>query len=289
MAVASRPPALRRSRGKIGDGPKTLGASTIMWLLVVVYAVPALWFVVSSFKPAGDLFSYPLTLLPKRWTVTGYIQAWTSFDFARYFGNTLIVATAATLLTIVASAATGYALAKYDNWWLKAFAVCILTTTMLPGETILAPLFIVVRDLGFYNSLSGVIVPAVITATGTFMFRQFFVTVPNDLLEAARIDGSGELSTFIRVMLPLSRPIIMTLAIFSFQWRWNEFLWPLIILNDPKQFTLQIGVAGIVGAQNVNWSVLLGASVLSMIPLIALYLVFQRYVMNADLNAGLKD
>ena len=115
MAVASRPPALRRSRGKIGDGPKTLGASTIMWLLVVVYAVPALWFVVSSFKPAGDLFSYPLTLLPKRWTVTGYIQAWTSFDFARYFGNTLIVATAATLLTIVASAATGYALAKYDN------------------------------------------------------------------------------------------------------------------------------------------------------------------------------
>ena len=160
---------------------------------------------------------------------------------------------------------------------------------MLPGETILAPLFVVIRNLGLYNSLAGVVVPAVITATGTFMFRQFFVTVPNDLLEAARIDGSGELSTFIRIMLPLARPIILTLAIFSFQWRWNDFLWPLIILNDPNQFTLQIGVASIVGAQNVNWSVLLGASVLSMLPLIAIYLVFQKYVMSADINAGLKD
>ncbi|GAA2624271.1 carbohydrate ABC transporter permease [Paractinoplanes durhamensis] len=286
----AKPPALRRpGRGRKGDVPRRIGASSIMWLLAVVYGFPGLWFVLSSFKPAGDLFSYPLTLFPKKWTVSGYAQAWTQFDVARYFLNTLIVASAATLLTVVASALTGYALAKYQNWWLKAFAVCILATTMLPSETILAPLFVVVRNLGLYNSLSGVVVPAVITATGTFMFRQFFVTVPNDLLEQARIDGSGELSTFVRIMLPLARPIILTLAIFSFQWRWNDYLWPLIILNDPKQFTLQIGVASIVGAQNVNWSVLLGASVLSMLPLIGIYLVFQKYVMNADLNAGLKD
>ena len=290
MAVASKPPALRRAKaGKKGDVPRTIGASSIMWLLAVVYGVPGVWFLLSSFKPAGDLFSYPLTVFPKHWTVSGYTQAWTQFDVAQYFLNTLIVAVSATLLTIVASAAAGYALAKYNSWWLKIFAGCILVTTMLPGETILAPLFVVVRNIGLYNSLAGVVVPAVITATGTFMFRQFFVTVPNDLLEAARIDGSGELSTFIRIMLPLARPIILTLAIFSFQWRWNDFLWPLIILNDPNQFTLQIGVASIVGAQNVNWSVLLGASVLSMLPLIAIYLVFQKYVMSADINAGLKD
>lgn len=290
MAVASKPPALRRGKaGKKGDVPRAIGSSAVMWLLAVVYGVPGLWFLLSSFKPAGDLFSYPLTLFPKSWTVSGYTQAWTQFDVAQYFLNTLIVAVSATLLTIVASAAAGYALAKYNSWWLKIFAGCILLTTMLPSETILAPLFVVVRNLGLYNTLSGVVVPAVITATGTFMFRQFFVTVPNDLLEAARIDGSSELSTFIRIMLPLARPIILTLAIFSFQWRWNDFLWPLIILNDPNQFTLQIGVASIVGAENVNWSVLLGASVLSMLPLIAIYLVFQKYVMSADINAGLKD
>ena len=292
MAVETRrPPALRRQRprSRTGDGRRKVLSSSVMWLLAIVYGFPALWFLLSSVKPAGDLFSYPLTLFPKKFTFSGYAEAWTHFDFARYFLNSLIVAVAASLLTIFVSAASGYALAKYNNWWLKAFTVCILATTMLPHETILAPLFVVIRNLGLYNSLAGVVVPAVITATGTFMFRQFFVTVPNDLLEAARIDGSSELSTFVRIMLPLSRPIMMTLAIISFQWRWNDYLWPLVILNDPNQFTLQIGVASIVGAQNVNWSVLLGASVLSMIPLVAIYLIFQKYVMNADMNAGLKD
>ena len=292
MTVDTRkPPTLRRSRkaGKTGDVPRKFFSSSVMWLLAVVYGFPVLWFVLSSLKPAGDLFTYPLTLFPKHFTFSGYEKAWTSFNFAEYFLNSLVVATAASVLTIVASAASGYALAKYNNWWLKGFAVCILATTMLPGETILPSLFVVIRNLGLYNSLAGVVVPAVITATGTFMFRQFFVTVPNDLLEAARIDGSSELSTFLRIMLPLSRPIMLTLAIISFQWRWNDFLWPLVILNDPHQFTLQIGVASIVGAENVNWSVLLGASVLSMIPLVLIYLVFQRYIMNADINAGLKD
>lgn len=289
MAVETRrPPALRRLRtGR--ELPKRLATNAVMWLLVVVYGFPALWFVLSSFKPAGDLFSYPLTLLPKTPTIAGYTQAWTRFDFAGYLGNTVIVAVAATVLTIVASATSGYALAKYDSWWLRAFGLCILATTMLPAEALLSPLFLVVRDIGLYNNLAGVVVPAVITATGTFMFRQFFLTVPNDLLEAARIDGSGELSTFFRIMLPVSRPIIATLAIFSFQWRWNDYIWPLIVLNEPGKFTLQIGIATIVGAENVNWSVLLGASVISMIPLVAVYLIFQKYVLNADINAGLKD
>jgi alpha-1,4-digalacturonate transport system permease protein len=284
-------PGLRGRRRPNGDGgiaPK-VWVTAVMWLLVAVYGVPLLWFVLSSFKPAGDLFSYPLTLFPKHPTVDGYVQAWNSFDFARYFGNTLIVAVSATVLTIAASATSGYALAKYDSWWIRGFTLCIIATTMLPGEVLLAPSFLVVRDLGLYNSLAGVVVPSVITATGTFMFRQFFVTVPNDLLEAARMDGSSELSTFLRIMLPLSRPIMLTLAIFSFQWRWNDYIWPLIVLNDPNKFTLQIGVQSIVGAQNVNWSVLLGASVMSMVPLVVIYLVFQKYVMSADINAGLKD
>ena len=272
-----------------GELSKKVWASSVMWLLAIVYGFPVLWFLMSSFKPPGELFSYPLTLFPKHPTISGYTKAWTSFDVAQYFLNTLIVAVSATVCTIAASAASGYALAKYRSWWLKAFTICILATTMLPGEVLLSPLFLVTRNLGLYNNLAAVVIPAVITATGTFMFRQFFLTVPNDLLEAARIDGSGELSTFVRIMLPLSRPIMLTLAIFSFQWRWNDFIWPLIVLNDPNKFTLQIGVATIVGANNVNWSVLIGASVLSMIPLVIIYLILQRYVMNADINAGLKD
>jgi alpha-1,4-digalacturonate transport system permease protein len=292
MAMA-RTSLLRRpsSRPKTATGelPETVWTTAVLWLLVAIYGFPILWFVLSSFKPAGELFSYPLTLFTKHPTVAGYTQAWTSFDFARYFLNTLIVAVSASLLTIVTSAMSGYALAKYNNWWLKAFTLCILATTMLPGETILAPSFVVIRDLGLYNNLAGVVIPAVITATGTFMFRQFFLTVPSDLLEAARIDGSGEISTFFRIMVPLARPIMMTLAIISFQWRWNDYIWPLIVLNDPKWYTLQVALRSIVGAENIDWPVLLGASVISLLPLVLVFFVFQKYVLNADVSAGLKD
>jgi alpha-1,4-digalacturonate transport system permease protein len=288
-APTLRRPAASRKVTSRGDRVRTVSATTLMWLLVVLYGFPLLWFVLSSFKPAGDLFSYPLTLFPRHPTVAGYEQAWTSFDFARYFTNTIVVAVTTTVLTVVASAMSGYALAKYQNWWLKAFFVCILATTMLPTEVILSPSFLVIRDLGLYNHLAGIVVPSVITATGVFMFRQFFSTVPDELLEAARIDGSSEISTFVRIMLPIARPIMLTLAIFSFQWRWNDYIWPLIVLNDPSRFTLQIGIQSIVGAENVNWSVLLGASVISIVPLVLIYLVFQKYVMSADINAGLKD
>ncbi|WP_228506010.1 carbohydrate ABC transporter permease [Curtobacterium sp. VKM Ac-1395] len=268
---------------------KAIAATALLWVFIIAFGFPVLWFVLSAFKPGSELFSYPLTLLPKQWSVSGFTEAWSSFDFARYFGNTIIVALVTTVLTVLASACTGYALAKYDNKWLKVFFVCILATTMLPTEVILAPTFIVIRDLGLYDSLAGIIVPSVITATGIFMFRQFFLTVPDDLVEAARIDGASEFGIFVRIMLPISRPIMLTLAIFSFQWRWNDYIWPLLVLNDPHQFTIQIALQSIVGAENVNWTVLLGASVISILPLLLLYLVFQKYVNGADLNAGLKD
>lgn len=282
-------PRRRRRRNTRTSKSGIISSTTVLWILAACYGFPVLWFILSSFKPAGDLFSYPLTLLPKTWTVSGYEQAWHSFAFASYFLNTGIVALATTVLTVIASCCTGYALAKYDTWWLKAFFVCILATTMLPTEVILAPTFLVIRDLGMYNSLLGIIVPSIITATGVLMFRSFFVGIPDEMIEAARIDGASELSLFTRIMMPLSRPIMLTLAIFSFQWRWNDYIWPLLVINDPSKFTLQLGIQSIVGAQNINWSVLLGASVISILPLALIFLVFQKYVTNADINAGLKD
>lgn len=289
--AAKRAAKRAATRGGLDRVPKAkaIAVSALLWVFIIGFGFPVLWFVLSAFKPGGELFSYPLTLFPKQWSVSGFVEAWQSFDFARYFGNTIVVALVTTVLTVLASAATGYALAKYDNRWLKVFFVCILATTMLPTEVILAPTFIVIRDLGMYDSLAGIIVPSIITATGIFMFRQFFLTVPDDLVEAARIDGASEFGIFWRIMLPISRPIMLTLAIFSFQWRWNDYIWPLLVLNDPHQFTIQIALQSIVGAENVNWTVLLGASVISILPLLLIYLVFQKYVNGADLNAGLKD
>ncbi|WP_277207526.1 carbohydrate ABC transporter permease [Isoptericola croceus] len=263
--------------------------TTFLWVLVLLMAFPLLWFLLSSFKPGSELFSYPLSFLPRDWTLGGYVDAFDRVDFLRYLRNSTIVATVTTALTVFLCATTGYALAKYRNPWLSVLGLCILSMTMLPGEVILNPLFIVIRDLGLYNSLLGVIVPTVVTPTGVFMFRQFFLSVPDELLQAARIDGASEYRIFFGIMMPLARPIALTLAIISFQWRWNDYILPLIVLGDPKNYTLQIALRSLVGADNINWSVLLAASVLSMLPLVVLYLVFQRYITSSNINAGLKD
>ena len=149
--------------------------------------------------------------------------------------------------------------------------------------------FAVVRDLGLYNTLAGIIVPSIITATGIFMFRQYFKTIPDELLEAARIDGVSEFGAFWRIMLPRAKPIAVVLAIFSFQWRWNDYIWPLIVLRDPDRYTLQVALRSIVGADNIDWSVLLSASVISLVPMVVLFAIFQRQIMHADVNSGLKD
>jgi alpha-1,4-digalacturonate transport system permease protein len=278
-----------RRGNREGRARLSVPLTVLMWVIAAIYALPLLWFLLSSFKPGSELFSYPLSMIPRQWTFQGFVDAWERVDFAQYFLNTATVAIVTTVLTVFFSACTGYALAKYNNKGTRLFFVSILATTMLPTEVILNPTFSVIRDLGLYNSLAGIIVPSVLTATGVFMFRQFFLTVPDDLLHSARIDGASELAIFFRIMLPLSRPILFTLAIFSFQWRWNDYIWPLIVLNDPKWYTLQVALRSIVGAENIDWPVLLGASVISILPLVLVFAVFQKYVLNADVSAGLKD
>jgi alpha-1,4-digalacturonate transport system permease protein len=283
-AKARRPRGPGRARFR-----RTLVPTALLWVLAVLMAFPLLWFLLSSFKPGGELFTYPLSFFPKEWTLQGYADALDRIDFVQYFANTAIVATVTTVFTVFLCATTGYALAKYKNPWLSVLGLCILSMTMLPGEVILNPMFITVRDLGLYNTLAGVIIPSIVTPTGVFMFRQFFLSIPDELLQAARIDGASEYGIFFRIMLPLAKPIALTLGIVSFQWRWNDYIFPLIILGDPDKFTLQIALRALVGAENIQWTILLAASVLSIIPLVVLYLVFQRYVTSSNINAGLKD
>jgi alpha-1,4-digalacturonate transport system permease protein len=290
MSTTTAPQKPVRKARKAKELGTVVPVTTFMWLLAALYAFPLVWFLLSAFKPGSELFQYPLTILPENPTVAGFEKAWDRFDFMLYFSNTLAVALTTTVLTVFASAMCGYALAKYqDKVWIRIFFVCLLATTMLPTEVILSPTFLVIRDLGMYDSMAGLVVPSILTATGVFMFRQFFVSIPDDIIEAARIDGARETGIFFRIMLPMSRPIIMTLAIFSFQWRWNDYIWPLIVVGDERKFTLQIALRSIVGAENIDWPLLLAASVMSILPLVLIFIVFQKYVMNEDINAGLKD
>lgn len=271
------------------DKTSTTLLTAALWIVALLYLFPLLWFILSSFKPGTELFSYPLTLFPKNPTLGNYVEAWTTLDFLKFILNTLKVALTTTVLTVLASATCGYAFAKYDRKWLRFFFVCIVATTMLPTEVIMNPTFSVIKMLGLYDSLAGIIIPSINTATGIFMFRTFFVSVPDDLIESARIDGASEGKIFFNIMLPIAKPIIMALSIFSFQWRWNDYIWPLIVLNDPKKYTLQVAIRSLVGAENINWSLLISSSVISLIPLVLVFIVFQRYILDSDVTSGLKD
>lgn len=273
---------------KLHDKTATVLLTTALFIVVVLYIFPLLWFVLSSFKPGSELFAYPLSVLPENPTLANYEAAWNSLDFIRYFSNTLFSSVVTTVLTVLASATCGYAFAKYDQKWLNFFFICIIATTMLPTEVIMNPVFIIIRELGLYDSLAGIIIPSINTATGIFMFRTFFVSVPDDLIESARIDGASDGQIFAKIMFPIAKPVILTLSIFSFQWRWNDYIWPLIVLNDPKNYTLQVALRGLVGAENINWNILIAASVVSIIPLLLVFIVFQRYITDTNTTAGLK-
>lgn len=274
---------------KLYDKTSSILLTVALIIVSLLFLFPILWFVLSSFKPGTELFSYPLTIFPKHATIQNFIDAWQTLDFFKYFSNTAITAVITTVLTVIASATCGYAFAKYHSKWLNFFFICIVATTMLPTEVIMNPTFTVIKSLGLYNKLSGIIIPSINTATGIFMFRQFFVTVPDSLIESARMDGASDGKIFLKIMLPIAKPVIMTLSIFSFQWRWNDYIWPLLVLNDPDKYTLQIGLRSIIGAENVNWSLLIAASVISIIPLLLVFIVFQRYIMDSGATTGLKD
>ena len=257
-------------------------------LIALLFIIPGLWLISSAFKPGNELFDYPLTLLPKSPTIDNFVNAWVNTDFLKYTLNTLFVTVTATILTVFLSTTCGYALAKYKYKWLDYVFLMLLSTTMLPTEVMMAPSFEVIYRLGLYNSLSGIIIPTLSTLTGVFMLRQFFVTVPDALLEAARIDGASEPAIFVRIMVPLAMPVIAILTIFSFRWRWNDYIWPLIVIDDPDKYTLQLALRNLVGEMAIDWTTLLASSVLSMLPIIIIFLVFQKYIMNGNLSSGIK-
>lgn len=256
--------------------------------IAICFVFPILWLVISAFKPGNELFSYPLTLFPRRVTLDNFVLVWNTFDVVRYTWNTLFVTVTATVITVIISAMSGFALAKYHYKWVQASYILFLSMLMLSTEVIMAPSFEVVFRLGLYNTLWGIIIPTLCTPAGIMMMRAYFAGVPDSLAEAARIDGANEGRIFLTIMLPMAKPILIILTIFSFRWRWNDYIWPLISIDDPKKYTLQLAIANLAGGLNVEWRTLLASSVTSMIPILLVFIFFQKQIMNSNINTGIK-
>jgi len=257
----------------------------IIVILAAYCLFPVIWVCLSSFKPQSELFKIPMTFFPKNWSFSNYISALSYGSFLQYFSNTLFVSVVATLITVLINIMSGYALAKYIFPGRNLIFSIMIGTLMIPLQVIMIPIFLQLKRLGMLNSLWGIIIPPAATPTGIFLARQYMVNLPNSMIESARIDGAKEFFIFRKIIIPLSKPIIATIAIFSFMWRWNDYLWPLIVITDNDKQTLQQALANFVGQLQINWSALLAMTTISIIPVIIVFLMFQKYFMSG-ITAG---
>ncbi|MEQ2130511.1 carbohydrate ABC transporter permease [Caldanaerobacter subterraneus KAk] len=262
---------------------------TLLILVASFFLIPVLWVVLSSVKPPVELYKWPPSLFPKTITIVNFETAFRKGNFGLYFYNSAVVTIVSTLITLVINTMAGYALAKYRFYGRDFILIAFLATLMIPLEIIMIPIFVVIKSLGMINTLWGIIIPPAATPTGVFLIRQYLLGVPDELIEAARIDGASEWRLFWTIIVPLAKPVISVLAIFSFMWRWNDFLWPLIVISDPKKYTIQLAISNFMGEYNVDWPSLLAMSVIAMIPVLIVFLNFQKQLVKGIVTTGLKE
>jgi alpha-1,4-digalacturonate transport system permease protein len=217
-----------------------------------------------------------------------YIEGIESFDFGLYLWNSVVVTVTATILTLLFNSMAAFALSKYRFRGRQTIFIIMISTLMVPLSVVLVPVFLVITNVGWNNNLLGIIVPAAATPTGVFLLRQYMLTIPDELIDAARIDGASEWRIYAQVIIPLAKPALAVLTIFSVMWRWNDFLWPLIVLSRSEYFTLQVGLASFQGELNVQWNLILAMTVLTLLPITLVFGFLQRYITTGIATTGMK-
>lgn len=261
----------------------------VLIILAVLFMIPVVWIVICALKSKTELVAWPPLLLPTKVTFENFTNALNRGNFGLYFLNSAYSATVATLITLIINCMAGYAFAKFKFKGSNFLFLAFLGTLMIPLEVIMISLFQMLKIFKMYNSLWGIIIPPAATPTGVFLMRQYLMSVPDELLEAARIDGASETHIFVRIILPIAKPVLAVLTIFSFMWRWNDFLWPLLVINNPKLYTVQLAIANFSGQYSVDWSSLLAMAVLTMIPVLIIFLIFQKQFVRGMVVSGMKE
>jgi len=270
--------------------------SVLYWLgflLVVAWGIvqllPILWMVSTSLKPLNRVFELPIQWIPRPPQWHNYPDAWRQFPFARYFVNSFIVSASVTVLNVFLAGLAGYSLAKYRYFGQRALFIAILSTLMLPIEVLMVPTFLIVKALGWLNTYQGLIIPVVADAFGVFLMRQFMLGLPDSLVEAARIDGAGELGTYFRIVVPLIWPAVLTLAIFTWRETWDAFVWPFIIITEDSLRTVPIGLQRFQEQYVTTYNSVMAISTIAIVPMVLLFFFFQRSFIRGIALSGLKE
>lgn len=283
-----------RTRSGIGTGRPLYGR----WRLALVYLplvfgaclvlLPFIWMVATSFKTEGEIFSNPAQLLPSHPTVQPYIDVWRRIPFGRFFINSVIFAGSVTAVSLFLDSMAAYAFARLRFKGRDILFWVVLVTLMVPFQITLIPLFLTVFHLGWLDTYQGLIVPRATNAFGIFLLRQFFLTLPPELDDAARIDGAGEFRIYWQIILPLSLPALATLAVFHFMYNWNDFLWPLVITSTPEMRTLPAGLTLFMGNYVIEHSILMAGATITILPLAIAFAFLQRFFVRGVAMTGLR-
>lgn len=263
----------------------------ILLLIAASMLLPFFAMLNLSFSQNSEIFSYPPSIFAKNWTIKNYLSVFSSIPLARYFFNSLLVATLTTIGQVIISAFAGYAFAKLKFKGSDFLFFIILITMMIPPQVNIIPLFFLMREMHLIDTYQALIIPGFFGGFGIFMFRQFFLNLPGELLDSSKIDGCNIFETFLKIALPLALPTIATLAIFTFISSWNSFMWPLIVTNSDSMRTLPLGLASFKGSfrEITIWGDLLACAVICTIPTVLVFLVGKKYFLSDLLQGSLKE
>ncbi len=249
---------------------------------------PLVWMVSASFMPSGAANAVPPPFLPAHVTFRHYIELFTHLNLARTFGNSLFITVTATLASTVINAMAGYAFAKLRFGGRERLFQVLMGALVIPAQVGMMPLFLMVKGIGLVNTPWAVMIPSLASIFGIFLIRQFALAIPDDLLDAARIDGASEFEIFLRIVLPVLAPILVTLATFTFLSTWNDFMWPLIVLSDDAKYTLPVALANLSGEHVQDTELMMAGSVLTVLPVLVLFLAMQRSYIRGVMMGSVK-
>ena len=268
---------------------QTLIIYSILSAIAIVMLFPLLWLISTALKsPTENIWQSPPQLLPSQPTLENFSKVWRFLPFATYLYNSILVSVLTVGLNLLFCSLAAYPLARLSFVGRNGIFMAIVSTIMIPFQIVMIPLYILTVQLGLRNSYLGIIFPSLASAFGIFLLRQALIGVPKEIEEAARLDGSSELGLWWHIMLPAIRPALITLAIFVFIGAWSDFLWPLIVIQDESLYTLPLGVAKLAGTFSLDWRLVAAGSVISITPVLLLFLFLQKYIVPTDTGSGVK-
>jgi multiple sugar transport system permease protein len=266
----------------------TLGIHLLLVTAVCLTIFPLAWMVMASVMPAGEASAYPMSWVPSALSLEHYRALFSRLEVVRYIVNSALIAGAVTLISLIVNSMAGYAFAKLSFPGRERVFRGLVATLVVPGQVTMLPLFMLLKYLGLINSFWGVIVPGMASVFGIFLFRQYALSIPDSLLDAARIDGAGEWRIYRSIVLPLCKPILLTLAVFTFMGTWNDFMWPLVVLTDSRLHTLPVALANLSGEHVQDTELMMAGALLTVLPVIVLYALLQRYYIEGIMVGSIK-